>query len=146
MKVFIQNEAASKEKNIHNEKTLEYKKTIIVSRPYPYPYGFILDTTSGDGENVDCFVMTKQRLIIGQIVDCKPIGLMEVIDNGKEDHKIISVMNGETAQIISEVKEKLTDFINHVFDHAEGKIIVAGKFLGQKEAIDYINRCMDDHV
>mgnify|MGYP001570857230 CR=1 FL=1 len=66
MKAFIENEAGSNQKNIYNEKTLEYKKTVTVSRKYPYPYGFILDTTSGDGDNLDVFVLTEKKLKSGQ--------------------------------------------------------------------------------
>lgn len=53
MKVFIENEAGSDQKNIYDEKALEYKRSHTISRKYPYPYGFILKTTSGDGDNVD---------------------------------------------------------------------------------------------
>ena len=50
LKVFIQNEAGSTQKHYHNEKTLQWRRTEKVSRPHPYPYGFILGTTSADGE------------------------------------------------------------------------------------------------
>ena len=77
MQVFIENEADSDQKNLYNEKTLEYKKTITVSCKYPYPHGFILDTTSGDGDNIDCFIITDKKLKRGQIVECELVGLME---------------------------------------------------------------------
>ena len=80
MKVFIENEAGSDQKNLYNEKTLKYKKTVTVSKKYPYPYGFIIDTTSGDGDNLDVFVVTNKKLNRGQIVECDPIGLMEQIE------------------------------------------------------------------
>ena len=70
MKVFIENEAGSNQKNLYNEKTLEYRKTVGVSRKYPYPYGFILETTSGDGDNLDCFILTEKKLKTGSIVNC----------------------------------------------------------------------------
>ena len=58
MKVFIENEAGSNKKNIFDEKSLEFEKQVDVSRSYPYPYGFVLNTTVEDGDNVDCFVLT----------------------------------------------------------------------------------------
>ena len=81
IKVFIENEAGSNQKNIYNEKTLQYKKTVIVSRKYPYPYGFILNTTSGDGDNADCFILTDKKLKIGEIVERRPIAMMEQIES-----------------------------------------------------------------
>lgn len=88
MRVFIENEAGSYVKHFHNEKTLEPKGNATVSRPYPFPYGFILNTTAADGDNVDCFVLTQQALHTGQIVQCEAIALMEQIEDGDEDHKV----------------------------------------------------------
>ena len=88
IKVFIQNEAGSDQKHFHDEKTLEYKRTITVSRPYPFPYGFILNTTSEDGDNLDCYVITEQSLKTGMLVECEPIALLEQIEDGDEDHNV----------------------------------------------------------
>lgn len=143
LRVFIQNEANSNRKNIHDEKTLEYKKMIIVSREYPYPYGFILNTTSGDGDNLDCYVLTRQTLKTGQIVECEPVDLMEQIEDGKEDHNILAVLTGEDAEVTGEVKTTLTDFVLHVFDHIAGKAINVGNFLGRDAAINLIQKCRD---
>ncbi len=153
MRVFIENEANSNKKNIYNEKTLEYKKTVIVSRKYPYPYGFILDTTSGDGDNLDVFVITNKKLKRGQIVECDPVGLMEQIekscdksknDTEEIDHNILAVLIGEEQNIISkEVKDCLTDFAFHVFNHICKNKNRIGNFLDKKEAIRHIEQCKD---
>ena len=77
MHVFIQNEAGSGQKNYHNEKTLAWKRRVEVSRRYPFPCGFVIGTTGEDGCNVDCFVLTTDRLHSGEVVECKVVGLME---------------------------------------------------------------------
>ena len=143
MKVFIQNEAGSNKKNLHNEKTLEYKETITVSRAYPYPYGFILNTTTEDGCNLDCFVITRQTLKTGQIVECEPFGLMEQIEDNQEDHNILAVFPEEGMRIDEEVRNILTEFVIHVFSHIEGKEISVGRFMGKEEAITHIEKCSD---
>lgn len=143
MQVFIENEKGSDQKNIFNEKTLEYKKTVIVSRAYPYPYGFILDTTSGDGDNLDCFVLTKQKLKSGQTIECETIGLMEQVEDGKEDHNVLAKIAGEDVAVDEATKQILTDFVLHVFDHRLGKIVKVGKFLDKKAAEIYIKTCLD---
>src|SRR3989338_3484492 len=116
MKVFIENEAGSDQKNIYNEKTLEYRKTYTVSRKYPYPYGFVLDTTSGDGDNLDCFVLTDKALKQGTVIEVKPIALMEQIEDDEEDHKILAVLPDESMQVTDEIKKILKEFAEHVFD------------------------------
>jgi len=141
--VFVENESDSDQKNIYNEKTQEYIKTVTVSRKYPYAYGFLLDTTSGDGDNLDCFVITEQPFKTGSIVEVEPIGLMEQIDDGEEDHNILAVPVGEVAAVNDEVKEKLTDFIDHVFDHLD-KTVEVGRFLGIDAALSEIEKTQDE--
>ena len=141
IKVFIENEAGSNQKHIYNEKTLEFKEVFTVSRKYPFPYGFILNTTSGDGDNLDCFIVTEQKLTTGQIVECEPVGIMEQIEDNKEDHNILAKLLDEDVSITEAIKEDLTEFVSHVFDHRVGKIIKVGKFLGKEEAEKYIKKC-----
>lgn len=152
MKVFIENQAGSDQKNLYNEKTLEYKKTVTVSRKYPYPYGFILDTTSGDSDNLDCFIITNKALRIGQIVECEPIGLMEQMETAwgkskdgieEEDHNVLAILPSEKVEIDDSVKEKLRDFISHVFDHLPNKKVRVGNFLDRDNALRYIKKCND---
>lgn len=155
MKVFIENEAGSDQKNLYNEKTLEYKKTVTISRKYPYPYGFILDTTSGDQDNVDCFIITNKKLKSGEIVECEPIGLMEQIEtswdpekNGieEEDNNVLAVLKGEDIKLDNDIKEILRNFILHAFDHLPNKKIKVGNFLGKDNAIRYILECSDNKI
>jgi len=143
MKVFIENEAGSNQKNLYNEKTLEFKKTVTVSREYPYPYGFILNTTSGDGDNLDCFILTDKKLKTEDIVDAEPIGFMEQIEDGNEDHNILANLPEETYEVSADVEEKLTEFISHVFDDLPEKVVTPGRFLGKEEAEALIKRSLD---
>jgi inorganic pyrophosphatase len=143
MRVFVQNGAGSLVKHSHNEKTLELLGTAQVSRAYPFPYGFVLDTTADDGLNVDCFVLTRSRLRTGQIVECDPIGLMEQIEDGKEDHNVLAVIRGEEARLDGPTKQLLIEFVSHVFDHVADKAIRVGSFRGGTAALDYISRHAD---
>jgi inorganic pyrophosphatase len=143
IQVFIQNEAGSNRKNYHDEKTLEYKFTKIVSRPYPYPYGFIIGTSSADGYNLDCFVITDRPLKTGEILECESISLMEQIEDGLEDHNVLARVIGDDVQITSEIEATLTDFVANVFRHIEGKQITVGKFLSADHAGAHIHAHAD---
>ena len=143
MKVFIQNEAGSFVKHSHDEKTLALRGQERVSRAYPFPYGFILDTSAEDGDNVDCFVLTDNALRTGQIVECEAIGLMEQIEDGEIDHNVLAKLPGEDPQVSSEIRRTLIEFVSHVFDHIPGKIIQIGKFLDSAAAIQYITQYQD---
>jgi len=145
MKVFIENEAGSDQKNIYDEKTLKYKKTYTVSRKYPFPYGFILDTTSGDGDNLDCFIITDKELKTGQTVECKAIGLMEQFEDedNKEDHNVLGKLDSEEITITPQIQEKLTEFVLHVFDHKPEKIVKVGEFFDEGYTKEYIKKYLD---
>jgi inorganic pyrophosphatase len=143
MKAFVQNEAGSRTKHLHNEKTLELAGTTQVSRPYPFPYGFILDTTADDGLNVDCFFLTDESLKTGQIVECNPVALMEQFEDGKADHNVLLVIDDEKLLPNVEAQRILTEFVTHVFDHIPGKSIQVGRFLGSGDASEYISSHRD---
>src|SRR5262245_30391242 len=99
MQVFIENEAGSRRKNIYDERTLRYVRTVDVSASYPYPYGFVIGTVSGDDDAVDCFVLTTEPLVAGTTLECDPIGLLEQAEDGAIDHKVLAVPSTAYATI-----------------------------------------------
>jgi inorganic pyrophosphatase len=144
LRIFIENEGGSHQKNIYDEHTLTYQRTEKVSLPYPFPYGFVIDTRSGDGDCVDCFVLTAATLSSGAIVECDPIGLLEEIEDGRVDHKVLAVLISESTALDDEVVASLKHFITGVFAHVPGKRIEIGRLLSRQEAEAYINACRDD--
>ena len=76
IKVLLQAKAESCERNLYNEKTLEYKGNSRLSRAFPYPYGFILGTSAADGDCVDCYFIIKDKVKAGTIIHCEPVGLV----------------------------------------------------------------------
>ena len=144
VKVFIENPAVSIIKHLHNEKTLELTGTTTVSRAFPLPYGFVLHTTAEDGDNVDCFVLTRQLLKTGQIVECDPVAMMEQIEDGEVDHKILAVMPGEPLEVEISTREALVEFASHVFDHVPGKQMQVGAFRDRRAALEHVKQHQDE--
>ncbi len=58
---------------------------------YPCSYGFIPLTLSEDGDPLDVMVICSETLDPNTLVKCRPIGLIEMIDKGERDEKIIAV-------------------------------------------------------
>ena len=94
MHVLIENEAGSRAKNTYDERTLAFVRSAEVSAAYPFPYGFAIGTRSGDGDAVDCFVLTDKPLASGSIVECEPLALLEQIEDGEIDHKVLAALAG----------------------------------------------------
>lgn len=143
MKVFVENESGSNVKHLHDEKSLKLLGTTRVSRPYPFPYGFVLETTAEDGDNVDCFILTETALHTGQIVECEPLALMEQIEDGQADHKVLAVLREDERAIECIPVAELTEFVTHVFEHIPGKVITVGEFKDKESALRYLRDCQD---
>jgi inorganic pyrophosphatase len=138
LRVFIENEGGSRRKNTYDEYTLTFLRSEDVSRAYPFPYGFLIGTRGGDGDSVDCFVLTTTVISSGTTVTCDPIGLLEVIDTGEADHKVLAVPKGEHFSVDDRVVAVLKEFINGVFAHVPGKCMQIGRLLSAEEAEAYI--------
>jgi inorganic pyrophosphatase len=143
IQVFIEVEAGSCHRNRYDEKTLEYKGTRRASRPYPYPYGFIIGTTATDGDSVDCYVITNDCLKPGTIVECEPIGLLEQDEDGEADHKVLATIPGQNAELNQELLEVLREFIYGVFTQFPGTRVRVGRILPRQTALDHIRECRE---
>jgi inorganic pyrophosphatase len=136
-------EAGSRDKKRYDEKTLEYKGTSRISLPYPYPYGFILGTSAEDGDSVDCYLITHEEMKAGSIVECEPVGLLEQIEDGQIDHKVLAALPGETVEVGAELLAELRDFIYAVFAQFPEVSIRIGETLSREEALSHIQEFRD---
>jgi inorganic pyrophosphatase len=141
--VFVQSEAGESVKRSYDEKSLEYLGTSPLSRTYPFPYGFVLNTTSEDGDNLDCFIITRRQLKHGTVVACEAAGLLEQLEDGLVDHNILAVLPDERHPLDATVEQMLRDFILHVFDHLPGKRIEVGRMLPVRAALRLLESCAD---
>ena len=58
---------------------------------YPANYGFIPKTLSGDNDPCDVWVFCSEPLKELSMIRCFPIGVVDMIDSGLQDEKIIAV-------------------------------------------------------
>lgn len=61
------------------------------SAPFPYDYGFVPQTLWEDGDALDVILLTTFPLQTGILVNARPVAVMEMIDSGESDYKIIAV-------------------------------------------------------
>ena len=142
MRVFIENEAGSDIKHTYNEQSLTLLRTAKVSAAYPFPYGFVIGTRSGDGDAVDCFLIASgaeiASLAAGSIAECEPAGLLEQIEDGEVDHKVLAVLRGARLQDPDAVAARIQSFVTRVFAHIPGKTIQVGRLLDRAAAEAFI--------
>src|SRR5207248_2004182 len=58
---------------------------------YPANYGFIPQTLAEDGDPLDVLVLCQEAVAPLTLVSARAIGLMTMVDSGKNDHKILAV-------------------------------------------------------
>jgi inorganic pyrophosphatase len=119
---------------------------------YPCSYGFIPLTLSEDGDPLDVMVICSETLDPNTLVRCRTLGLIEMIDNGERDEKIIAVAIADpyvnNYRDITDVPQVLIDEIEHfllVYKNTTAKVEVkkpkprpdAAKII--KEAIELYN-------
>src|SRR5437879_12566024 len=58
---------------------------------YPGDYGFIPSTLSDDGDPLDVLVLVDAPSFTGCLMTVRPIGFLEMIDQGQGDEKVLAV-------------------------------------------------------
>jgi len=58
---------------------------------FPFDYGFVPQTHWHDGDPLDVVVVTTAPLFPGCLLEVRPVGVMDMIDSGESDAKIIAV-------------------------------------------------------
>lgn len=118
--------------------------------PYPANYGFIPGTNmdkaeGGDGDAVDVFVLCG-ALPTGTVLEVEPIGIIELLDAGERDDKLIAlpidpalrtVDADDIAQLPQAAQDILVTWLLN-YDPADGAELVAVK--GKDAALATVRR------
>jgi len=70
---------------------LRLDRVLFSSVHYPANYGFIPQTYCDDGDPLDILVLSQLAVVPLCIVEAKVIGVMQMLDQGQHDDKIIAV-------------------------------------------------------
>lgn len=114
---------------------------------YPVDYGLIPRTFYDDGDPLDAMVLMSEKAFPGVVVESRPIGMMEMIDQGDLDNKILCVANGDpmlkhvtsTDQLPPHLLKEIANFFETYKILEKKKTEVKG-WKGKKEAVREIER------
>ena len=105
----------------------EYDKTYDIFRldralhspiHYPGDYGFAPQTLALDGDPLDVLILVIQPTFPGCLVVARPIGLLEMLDEGKSDDKVVAVQVGEPALFVRPTNDGHTVDLGGRFERA----------------------------
>jgi inorganic pyrophosphatase len=127
-------------------------RILYTSTHYPANYGFIPRTYGDDKDPLDVLVLCSESLEPLTLVRCYPIGVMNMIDNGMGDEKIIAIpYNDPMFNIYKNIDELPPHVFNEmrhffcVYKELEQKDTAVNEFGGPEEAIEIINHCIGNY-
>ncbi|QEY31385.1 inorganic diphosphatase [Synechococcus sp. RSCCF101] len=65
---------------------------------YPFDYGFVPNTLAEDGSPLDAMVMMEEPTFAGCLIRARPIGVLDMIDCGAYDGKLLCVPEADPRQ------------------------------------------------
>ena len=132
---------------------LKMDRILYTSTHYPANYGFIPRTYAEDGDPLDVLVLCSETLVPMSLVECYPIGVISMLDNGAADEKIIAIpLNDPTYNVyknISELPKHIFDEMGHfftVYKQLEHKDTVIDDVKEVDAAIEIVQSCIDRYV
>ncbi len=114
-----------------------------------YNYGLIPQTKAPDNDHLDVYVLGDNPIQSGLVVVCRPIGMIELLDRGQGDNKIIALPFNDVSfsgvnsleDLPKSIQGDFTKFHQEVGIQKNKKMEILG-FHGKERAIEEIKKYM----
>lgn len=108
---------------------------------YPGDYGFIPGTLADDGDPLDVLVLVDEPSFTGCLMEARPVGLLNMIDEKEHDQKILAVPNRNPRfdsihtmdQVFPHIRKEIEHFFSIYKELQGGKTTMDG-WRGPREA------------
>ncbi len=123
-------------------------RVLYASMMYPAEYGVIENTLAPDGDALDILVICSDATFPGCIVPARVLGYLDMVDGGKPDYKLISVVDcdprydhyRQIEDINPFVLEEIANFFAN-YKVLQGIKVEVGSFHNAQEALQVIEEC-----
>ncbi|PNH06446.1 Soluble inorganic pyrophosphatase 2 [Tetrabaena socialis] len=117
---------------------------------YPHNYGFVPKTLCEDGDALDVLVLMQEPVVPMCFLRAKPIGVMQMLDQGEQDDKVIAVHAddpefkgfSDISQLpphrLAEIKRFFEDYKKN-----EHKEVIVDEFLGAEAACKVVKDALN---
>ncbi len=127
-------------------------RVLYTSTHYPANYGFIPRTYGDDEDPLDVLLLCSESLTPLTLVRAYPIGFISMIDNGRNDEKIIAIPfsdpNYNLFKDVSELPAHRFDEMKHffqVYKNLEHKDTAVKEVSGREEALKVIEEAIENY-
>ncbi len=117
------------------------------AQDYPFDYGFVPQTLFDDGDALDVVLITTYPLAPGILVKARPVAIMEMIDGGERDDKVIAVPVDDPrmddikdiGDLNSHFQKEMTHFFE-TYKKVQNKEVKIGAWHGVEKAKEAFDR------
>ena len=130
---------------------IKLDRVLYASMIYPAEYGIVEHTLAPDGDPLDILVVCSEPTFPGCIVPARVLGYLEMLDNGKLDYKLISVVDcdpryddiHELSDLPSFVLKEIANFFAN-YKVLQNVPVEVGQYFGKSEAVRIIAQCREN--
>lgn len=134
----------------HKTGRIKLNRVLYSSVGYPCEYGFIEETLADDGDPLDILILSSTQTFPGCIIEARVLGYLDIVDNGDNDEKVISVVNNDPRW--DHIK-KLEDLPEHTileikeffktYKHLQGIEVKIGTLHGIEATKQLLEECQE---
>ncbi|MBQ8303618.1 MAG: inorganic diphosphatase [Clostridia bacterium] len=132
---------------------LSLDRILYTSTHYPANYGFIPRTYGDDQDPLDVLLLCSQSIEPMTLVRAYPIGMISMMDNGRNDEKIIAIPFSDPTYnhytSIDQLPAHIFDEMRHfftVYKNLENKDTAVKEVCGRDDAIEVIKAAIDSYI
>lgn len=129
---------------------LKLDRILHTATRYPANYGFIPRTFAEDNDPLDVLIVCNEVILPLTLVKCNPIGVINMVDGGENDYKILAVLEDDpvynSVKDYKELPEHIFKEMCHfftVYKDLEGKKTFVSGMGGANKAKEIISSSMD---
>lgn len=151
VEVFVEIPTGSQNKYEYDEEKGVFKLDRVLFSPqfYPAEYGYLKQTLALDDDPLDASVLVTNPTFPGCVINARVIGFLNMIDDGEEDQKLLTVPvedpRFKDVYTLEDVPKHVLDEISHFFKtykDLQGKKTEIGEWEGPEEAAKLIDECI----
>ena len=120
---------------------------------YPAEYGIIENTLAPDGDALDILVICSEPTFPGCTVPARVLGYLDMVDDGKLDYKLISVVDcdpryddvRELSDLAPFVLKEIANFFAN-YKVLQGVKVEVGEYYPREDAVRIIRECQETFI
>ena len=128
-------------------------RILYTSTHYPANYGFIPRTYGDDGDPLDVLLLCSEPLEPMSLVRAYPVGVINMLDNGQNDEKIVAIPfndpNYNAYKDMEQLPRHVFDEMRHfftVYKNLENKTTAVDEVADRNDAVKVIDAAIDRYI